>query len=242
MGSLVPHPVIDNLKGIRRRIVEAARRAGRDPDGVELAAVTKFASEEAVRELIREGSVRWFGENRVQNARLRRDALGPEAGRVGWRFIGHLQTNKAKQALETFDSIDSLESLRLAEALEKRLRTEGRRLPVLIQVKLTGKETQSGVEPGELGGFLKQLEDFPSIDARGLMAIAPMLEPVEAVRPFFRQVREVFERHFPERTDGARRLLSLGMSRDFEVAIEEGANLVRVGSALFAGDEAGTGA
>ncbi|MFH1726280.1 MAG: YggS family pyridoxal phosphate-dependent enzyme [Elusimicrobiota bacterium] len=238
-GEVSSNTLLDNLTGIQRRIGAAARRAGRAPKTIELVAVTKHAPIAAVRTLIEKGGVRWFGENRVQDGRRRREALGPEAARVGWRFIGHLQTNKVAPALEMYDWIDSVDSLRLAEALDKRLRLDKdeKRQRVLVQVKLTGKETQSGVAPGELEAFLRRLRPLSRLRIRGLMGIAPFLEPIESVRPHFRKLRELFERFFPRGDDGEGEgpYLSLGMSRDFEIAVEEGANLVRIGTSLFAG-------
>lgn len=230
--------ILENLKDIRRRMDAAARRRGRDPRGVELVAVTKYAAVEPLRELLRSGALSFVGENKVQDALKRREALGADARRARWRFIGHLQTNKARHALEAFDSVDTVDSLRLAEALSGRL-PPGRVLPVLVQVKLAERETQSGVAPEDLPGMLDALRRFPNLAVSGLMAIAPMLEPVERVRSHFRGMRELFERHFlSERPPVPEPRLSLGMSGDFEIAIEEGANLVRVGSALFAaGDE-----
>lgn len=233
--------ILDKLEGVRQRIDAAARRAGRDPEGVELLAVTKHAGIGDIRDLIRSGAVPWLGENRVQDARMRREQLGADAAKARWRFIGHLQTNKVKQALGMFDWIDSVDSLRLAETLHKRLAAAGGTQRVLVQVKLSDKETQSGVRLDELDGFLERLEAFPSLRPRGLMAIAPYIEPLEAVRPYCRRAREAFERHFSQagggKGDGP--YLSLGMSRDFEIAVEEGANLVRIGTALFGDQEVG---
>lgn len=226
--------ILERHQEVRARIAAAARRSGRGPEDVELVAVTKYAAPEDVRELLERGLIRQCGESRVQDAVRRREALGAAAKGAVWRFIGHLQTNKAAAALASFDWLDSLDSRRLAEALQERLARQGRVLPVLVQVKLAPRESQSGVSPEETPGFLESLRAFPNLRVRGLMAIAPNLEPVEAVRPHFRRLRELFERCFPARAGAEERpLLSMGMSRDFEIAVEEGANLVRVGSALF---------
>ncbi|MBI3552876.1 MAG: YggS family pyridoxal phosphate-dependent enzyme [Elusimicrobia bacterium] len=222
--------ILDNIRQIRYRIAAAAKRAGRDPNGVTLIAVTKYAKQEQVLELLQSGEVREIAENRVQDASARRSALGGKAGAVVWRLIGHLQSNKAKKALEVFDAVDSLDSLKLAEALEKASSGTDRKLPVLIQVKLSGKETQSGVAPEAVGGLIEGLKPLEHLAVRGLMAIAPNVEPVEAVRPHFRRMRELFERNFSG-VPGAQ--LSLGMSRDFELAVEEGATHVRVGTSIF---------
>ena len=222
--------VIDKLKQIRLRIDAAAQRAGRDPRKVSLIAVTKYAKLESIIELLDSGLVSEIGENRVQDAQKKKEALGERAGKVAWRLIGHLQTNKAKHALKVFDAIDSIDSLKVAKAIEGQLAGGDRKLPVLVQVKLSDKETQSGTDPKNVGGLLKELETCPHLDVRGLMAIAPDTELAEAARPHFKRLRELFERHFGGREDAQ---LSMGMSRDFEVAVEEGATVVRVGSSIF---------
>ncbi len=230
--------ILDNLNAVLERVEAAARRAGRDPQEVELVAITKKASDEDVRTLLSSGKVRWLGENRVQDAKKRREALGADAAKARWRFVGHLQTNKVNQALGLFDTIDSLDSLKLAAALDKRLATAGKELPVLVQVKLTDRDTQSGVSPEGLKDFLDRLSAFPRLKPSGVMAIAPMQGPLEAVRPYFRRLREAVRGAFAERLpNGERPRISSGMSRDFEIAIEEGADLVRIGTALFASSE-----
>lgn len=222
--------ILDKVRQIRYRIAVAAEKAGRNPNDVALVAVTKYAELEKVRELLRTGEVREIAENRVQDAQARKTELGEQAAAVQWRLIGHLQTNKAKKALEVFDAIDSLDSLKLGEALEGTLAAQDRALPVLLQVKLSEKQTQSGVAPEVVEGLLEGLKAFPHLKARGLMAIAPELEPVEAVRPYFKEMRRLFERNFSN-VPGAQ--LSMGMSRDFEIAVEEGATHVRIGTSIF---------
>lgn len=222
--------ILDRLREIISRVRAAAERAGRDPAAVQLVAVTKYATAAQAAELIRTGLVSQIGENKVQEAMAKRLALGDLASKVSWRLIGHLQTNKARQAGELFDAVDSVDSVKVAAALDGALADSGRRLPVLAQVKLSGKETQHGTRPEDLPGLLKALEGFRSLEVRGLMALAPELEPVEAVRPHFRMMRRLFEDLFAGK-DGA--TLSMGMSRDFELAVEEGATQVRVGSSIF---------
>lgn len=221
--------ILENLHDVLSRIEGAARRAGRDPADVTLVAVTKKAGAEAILELARSGRVKQLGENRVQDAAAKRRQLEGKLSGVAWRMIGHLQRNKARAALEVFDTVDSLDSLPLAQKLDGELSAAGRDMPVLVQVKLTGKETQSGVAPEAVPEFLARLRELPRLRVRGLMAIAPELEPVAAVRPYFRRLKELFDRSFP----GKGGILSMGMSRDFEIAVEEGSNMVRVGSALF---------
>ena len=225
--------VLENLSRIRSAVASAARRSDRPEAGIELAAVVKKASLEDVRTLLASGQVLQFAENRIQDALRRRTALGPDAGKVRWRFIGHLQTNKVRQALEAFDAVDSLDSLRLAEALEHRLTPAGRTLDVLIQVKLTGREAQSGVPMEDVGTFLRGLARFPHLRPNGLMGIAPLEEEGDP-RETFRSMRRLFEGLFPQPyVPGRGPYLSLGMSQDFETAVEEGANLLRIGTALF---------
>lgn len=224
--------ILENLNGVLSRIEAAAGRTGRDPSRVELVAVTKYATAQAVVELVQSGRVRHVGESRVQDAAAKKTALaGSSAAQASlvWRMIGHLQRNKARQALEVFQAVDSLDSLPLAERLDGLLAESGRTLPVLIQVKLAERETQAGIAPEAVGEFLEKARSYPRLEVRGLMAIAPMLEPVEAVRPYFRRVRRLLEENFP----GEGAVLSMGMTRDFEIAVEEGATMVRVGSVLF---------
>jgi hypothetical protein len=192
--------------------------------------VTKYASLAQTREAIASGMVAEIAESRIQDAEAKKAALGDAAGRVRWRFIGHLQTNKAKKAAEIFDAVDSVDSLRVAQALEKALAPAGKTLPILVQVKLTERDTQGGAAPESLGGLLQELKAYPHLEVRGLMAIAPQARTPEEVRPHFRRMRGWFERFFADKP-GAQ--LSMGMSSDYEVAVEEGSTLVRLGSVVF---------
>lgn len=232
-GPILTHPVFDTWAALRRRLDEAARRAGRAPEAVGVVSVVKSAALGDISALRASGLCEWFAENRIQDASRRRAELG-ETSRNGWRFIGHLQTNKAKAALELFDWVDSLDSEDLAEALQRRLEGSERRLGVLVQVKLTGRETQSGLGPDAAAAFLERLKGYPNLRAAGLMGIAPQGTDPEEARPAFRRLKQLFDALFPgpvSRSQGP--WLSMGMSGDCEVAVEEGATLVRVGSALF---------
>jgi pyridoxal phosphate enzyme (YggS family) len=220
--------IIDNLRQIRSRMYAAAKRAGRNPDEITLCAVTKYAPLEAVKELLASGEIKEAAESRVQDAQKRFSELGAPADQVRWRLIGHLQTNKAKQAVELFDAVDSVGSVHLAQALEKRCAAAGKTLPVLLQVKLTEKETQGGCAPEEIPALLAEVERLPHLKVEGLMGIAP--EEEEKIRPAFRTAKGLFDRFFASRTGAT---LSLGMSHDFETAIEEGSTMVRIGSSLF---------
>lgn len=219
---------IDNLEKIRYRMNAAAARTNRDGGSLTLVVVTKYAPLTAVREALSSGLVTDAGESRVQDAEKKKLELGPLAGKVRWRLIGHLQTNKAKKAVSAFDAIDSVDSERLAAALDAAMKGSDKKLPVMIQVKLSERETQYGVDPAGLPGLIEAVRRLPGLELQGLMGIAPDVEPLEAVRPSFRLLRELRDAHLP----GGK--LSMGMSRDFEVAIEEGADMVRVGTQIFA--------
>ncbi|MCR4293928.1 MAG: YggS family pyridoxal phosphate-dependent enzyme [Elusimicrobia bacterium] len=219
---------IDNLEKIRYRMNAAAARTNRDGGAIGLVVVTKYASLNAVREALSSGLVTDAGESRVQDAEKKKLELGDLAGKVRWRLIGHLQTNKAKKAVQTFDAIDSVDSERLAGALDSALTGSDRKLPVMIQVKLSDSETQYGVSPAELPGLIEAVRKLPNLELQGLMGIAPNVEPLEAVRPSFKKLKGLRDEHLP----GGR--LSMGMSRDFEIAIEEGADLIRIGTQIFA--------
>lgn len=219
---------IDNLEKIRYRMNAAAARTNRDGGAIGLVVVTKYAALADVREALMSGLVTDAGESRVQDAEKKKLELGELAGKVRWRLIGHLQTNKAKKAVQTFDAIDSVDSERLAGALDAALTGSGRKLPVMIQVKLSDSETQYGASPAELPGLIEAVRKLPNLELQGLMGIAPNVEPLEAVRPSFKRLKGLRDEHLP----GGR--LSMGMSRDFEIAIEEGADLIRIGTQIFA--------
>jgi len=203
------------------RIQEAAARSGRDPASIRLIAVTKTVPAERIREAVACG-VRDVGENRLQEGLPKREALADP--NVTWHFIGRLQTNKAKKVAEAFDWVQSVDRIELAHRLNQHL--EAKRLPVLIEVNLNAEETKSGADESQLPQLVDALAHCDRLELRGLMAIPPLLDDAEAVRPYFKKLRELAERFgFKE--------LSMGMSHDFEVAIEEGATMIRVGSALF---------
>lgn len=227
--------IFDNIQGARQRIEAAASKSGRDPSKIELVAVTKYAAAQQIVEALKSGHIRHIGESRVQDAVLKRKKADSEGWpKALWRMIGHLQSNKAKKAVETFDTVDSLDSLRLGEALEAGLAEAGKTLPVLIQVKLGERQTQSGIAPESLEEFVQECRRFSRLRIQGLMTIAPMLDPVEAVRPYFRKLKELSDQILlSSKKEEANWTLSMGMSRDFEIAVEEGATMVRLGSELF---------
>lgn len=212
--------VAQRLEQVRERIAAACQRAGRSPREVSIVAVAKGFPPEAIREAW-EAGVRHLGENRVQEALAKRPHLQDLP--LTWHMVGHLQTNKVKAALELFDIIQSVDSLRLAQELDRRA---SRPMPVLLEVNVAGEASKFGFSPDELSQAWPRLRDLPNLEVRGLMTVAPIADDPEAVRPVFRRLREMAE------ALGLREL-SMGMSDDFEVAIEEGATMVRLGRAIF---------
>lgn len=216
--------VADRVDAVRQRIAEACERAGRSPEEVTLVAVTKTFPPEAIREAFAAG-VRHFGENRVQEAGAKLPSLDDLSPRPTWHMVGHLQTNKVKTALGLFDIIQSVDSLHLAEAISRRA-PHSVRVPVFLEVNVSGEETKYGFAPDELAESAEAARALLGLDVRGLMTIAPFVDDPETVRPVFRRLREL------ARELGLREL-SMGMTDDFEVAVEEGATVVRVGRAIF---------
>ncbi len=226
--------IVENIDQVQERIVSAARRANRRPDEITLMAVSKTFSPERIREAYAAG-VRIFGENRVQEFAGKADALRdlPEAE---WHLIGHLQTNKAVKAAELFPAIDSVDSARLADKINAAAEKIGRTISVLVEINVGGEQAKSGVAPAspELEQILLAAPQWKNLSFRGLMTIPPFTEDPAGARPFFRQLHQVRDRiaarHLPAITMD---VLSMGMSHDFEVAIEEGSTCVRVGTAIF---------
>ncbi|MFP4055712.1 MAG: YggS family pyridoxal phosphate-dependent enzyme [Candidatus Brocadiia bacterium] len=223
----------DNLADVRRRMADARHRAGRRPDDVRLVAVTKTVGPDAIRALQALG-LREIGENRVQDALRKQETL---EGRLGlrWHMIGHLQTNKARHALRLFDAVDSVDSVRLARELDRRAARDGLGpVPVLLECNVSGEGTKHGFPPGELPAALDAILPLERLAVEGLMTMAPLVADAEATRPLFAALRELAE-EARRRTGRPLPHLSMGMTQDFEVAIEEGATMVRIGSALFRG-------
>ena len=223
--------VAENIEHVQQRIRRACDRSGRAPADVRLIAVSKTMPAECVRQAYAAG-LREFGENRVQEAAAKRQALS-DLDAV-WHLIGHLQSNKAKQARQLFDWIHSVDSLPLAEKIDRSAAAPGRKLPVLIEVHLGEEAGKFGVEEDDLVRLAEQVGALPSLELRGLMTLPPFFDNPEDVRPHFRRLRELAARIEARNLPGvSMRELSMGMSHDFEVAIEEGATIVRVGTALF---------
>jgi pyridoxal phosphate enzyme (YggS family) len=217
----------ERLALVRRRIEAAAVRSGRPASAVTLVAVTKTMPVETIRETLAAG-VMILGENRVQEAR---DKIAALPGAAQWHLIGHLQTNKAGLATHLFDRVHSLDSIRLAHELDRHAAEAGRRLRCLVEVNVGGEGQKNGVAEADVRPLLEAVVRLPHIVVEGLMAIPPFLPDPEAVRPFFRRLRVLRDALAVEGVSLPD--LSMGMSHDFEVAIEEGATLVRIGTAIF---------
>ena len=217
--------IADNLNAIRRLISEAALRVGRNPDEVKLVAVSKTHPTDVLRKAIDAGAC-CLGESKVQEAESKIVELGREAAE--WHLIGHLQSNKARRAVQLFDVIQSVDSIELAQRLERICIEESRdELPVFVQVDLAGEETKSGVPEAALPPIIVYLKTCKQLRLKGLLIVPPYDDDVEKTRPYFERLREIRDNLLP----GGE--LSMGMSHDFETAIEEGATVVRVGTAIF---------
>jgi PLP dependent protein len=216
----------EKYRQVMLQITEAALRSGRDPGAVKLIAVTKTVGIEMVRRAATLG-IEDFGENRVQDAADKVAAM-PD---LRWHFIGHLQSNKVKEVLPAYVLIHSLDRLSLAEALQDQAKKVGRPAEVLIQVNVSEEQSKFGLAPDELPAFLEKISAFDQIRVKGLMTMAPYLEDPEETRSYFRQLRLL--RDANQKEGLALPELSMGMTNDFFVAVEEGATMVRIGSALF---------
>ncbi|MEW6570617.1 MAG: YggS family pyridoxal phosphate-dependent enzyme [Nitrospirota bacterium] len=224
--------LLENIKNAYRRISSAAIRSGRSPFDVKLIAVTKTVGTERIKEAVELG-LRAFGENRVQEAKVKISNLRSQISNsvIEWHLIGHLQKNKAKTAIRLFDVIQTLDSIELAALLNKCAEREGKSQRVLIQVKLSEEEAKHGVEPKKLMELIEAVSKMENLMLEGLMMMPPFFEDPEMARPYFRRLRELRDEaerrgyRFPE--------LSMGMTNDFEIAILEGATMVRIGTALF---------
>ncbi len=222
--------IAENLRSVRSRIEAAARKGGREPEAVTIVAVTKTVAPERIREAVASG-ITCLGENRVQEARDKIAAIGRVAQ---WDFIGHLQTNKAALAATLFDRVHSVDSERVAWALDRAARKQGRRLPVLVQVNLSGEESKFGIESGAALDLLHSIAGLANLAVEGLMTIPPYFDNPEKTRALYRGLRELRDEAAALALAGvAMTHLSMGMSHDYPVAVEEGATLVRIGTAIF---------
>lgn len=221
-----------NIAGIQAGITEACAASGRNPSEISLMAVTKYASSDDIRLFLSTGFSKIVGENKVQSVKARwiDGDLADLRKNINLHLIGHLQTNKAKAAVEIFDSIDSIDSLKIAKAVDRHAAEAGKIMPVLVQIKLTESETQSGIDPEEAGSLLIQMRQMKNLLVKGYMAIAPAYAGSEEILKSFRRAKELFDRDFSG-TAGA--ILSLGMSEDYKEASMSGSTMLRIGGAFF---------
>jgi PLP dependent protein len=218
-----------NIDRLSERIAAAAARSDRRADEITLVAVSKTFSGDAIRAAYSAG-LRHFGESRVQEWEAKRAGLSDLS--AWWHFIGHLQTNKARRAVELFDRVDSIDDPAIARRLDEAATEQNKRLPVLIEVRLGGEPGKSGVSESKLPGLAEAVLKMPHLELLGLMSVPPYFEEPWQARPFFRRLRELRD-DLSERMDWPLAVLSMGMSHDFEIAIEEGATEIRVGTAIF---------
>jgi PLP dependent protein len=223
-----------NIAEVQHRIASASRRAGRQTQEVVLMAVSKTHPTERIRAAYA-GGIRVFGENRVQEFSGKADSL-LDLVQAEWHMIGHLQSNKAAKAAELFAAVDSLDSIKLADRLNSAAEQENKKIPVLIEINVGGEESKSGVPPEsrDLEDLLQSVPRFAALEFRGLMTVPPFSDDAQGARPYFRRLRELRDSIARRKLPGiSMEVLSMGMSHDFEVAIEEGSTCVRVGTAIF---------
>jgi len=220
--GLLNMDIAHNIREVRERIARAAARAGRSPADVTIVAVTKTVTEQAIREAVAAGICN-LGESRVQEAQRKIAQMAGCEPKPVWHMIGHLQRNKVQTALEIFDIIQSIDSVRLAREVSAQAKKV---VPVLLEVNVSGEETKGGFTTGELAGALKSISNLPNLSIKGLMTVAPWTDDAEEVRYVFRTLRELRDSYGLEH-------LSMGMSDDFEIAVEEGATMVRLGRIIF---------
>jgi pyridoxal phosphate enzyme (YggS family) len=222
--------VEDNIRRVREAMAEAARRSGRPPEAIRLMAVTKTVDDDRILAAIRAG-VELIGENYVQEAKRKIEKLGKTSE---WHLIGRLQTNKAKHAVYLFDMIHSVDRLELAAELDRRARVAGRVIPILIEVNVGGEESKSGVPFNSAPDLIRMAAPLANLSIRGLMTMPPWFDDPEESRPYFRAMRELRDRITGEAIPRVEmRELSMGMTDDYVVAIEEGATIVRIGRGIF---------
>jgi hypothetical protein len=221
--------ISENLKAVTQRISMSCDKSGRPKDAVKLICVTKTVGLKEIEEILASG-LKDIGENRVQDALLKHKTIGD---RAIWHLIGHLQTNKVRDAVGIFSLIHSVDSLRLAEAIDKEAKRIGKVQDVLIQVNTSGEESKFGMSRDEAIPFFEKVASYPNISILGLMTMAPEVEDPEKTRPCFRKLRELRDEINAMGGRHALQILSMGMTNDFEIAIEEGSTMIRVGRAIF---------
>ena len=222
--------ILNNVSNVRERIIKACIKSGRQPEDVRLVAVSKKMPSEKVTAAIDAG-VTVFGENYIQESREKIGLIGKN---VSWHFIGHLQSNKAKYAVDLFDMIHSVDSFHLADAINREAKKRGRKMPVLLQINISGEESKHGTDPQKAVLLIKEISTLENISVQGLMTMPPWSSDPEDSRPYFSTLRNLRNDLQAENLENVTlKELSMGMSSDYEVAIEEGATLVRVGTAIF---------
>lgn len=229
-NELRPEQLADNIARVRARIAEAARKVGRDPAEITLVAVSKTKPRELV-EMAYNVGVRDFGENRVQEALAKIEQFHPQG--VRWHLIGHLQSNKASKVVAPFACVHSVDSLHLAQTLNRHAEEQGKQLSILLQVNVADEASKEGMSLAETPERARQIAALPALHIEGLMTIAPLVSDPQEVRPVFCELRLLRERLRDEVSAASWEQLSMGMTDDYHVAIEEGATIVRVGRAIF---------
>jgi len=222
--------VTENIKIVREKIAEAALRAGRDPSEVRLMGVTKTVDDDRIMESIRAG-IDIIGENYVQEAKRKIEKMGRS---LPWHLIGHLQTNKAKYAVKLFDMVHSVDRISLAQELSRRTAMIDAEMKILVEVNVSGEESKDGIAPELAIDLVREAAKLPGLKIKGLMTMAPWFDDQEDARPYFRRLRELKDAIGEAKISGVEMAeLSMGMSGDYEVAVEEGATIVRVGTKIF---------
>mgnify|MGYP001255511867 CR=1 FL=1 len=220
----------ENITILRQKISEAAAKSGRKPEDICLIAVTKTIPVDVIQQAVNLG-INFLGENRVQEAKSKVDLV---TGDVQWHLIGHLQRNKVKAAVKIFSMIQSVDSLELGEEINKRASQIDKVMDILIQINIGNEPQKSGIEVQKAPELIKDLAKLPNLRIKGLMAIPPLIEDLEKIRPYFRKMKQLFDDIARQNIDNVEmRYLSMGMTNDFTVAIEEGANMIRVGTGIF---------
>lgn len=220
----------DNFKRVRARIADAASRAGRNPEDIKLVVVSKTVEVDKIKQAIKAGAT-ILGENYIQEARNKIKEIGQGAR---WDFIGHLQSNKAKPAVDLFEMIHSVDRLSLAQEINRVAEKKRKRMRILIQVNISGEETKSGIDSQRVSPLVREIASMSNLSLEGLMTMPPYFDDPENARPYFTALRELRDTILEKNIEGINlKELSMGMSGDFEVAIEEGSTLVRIGTAVF---------
>ena len=225
----------ENWTRLKEDVSRVCRQVGRDPNDIIIVGATKYADANQIRTAVKAG-MRHIGENRVQDAREKFRVLSSELAEVRKHMIGHLQSNKVKLAVELFDSIDSADSFKLVQAIERCSGSAGKIMDVFIQVNTSGEEQKSGIPAQDAEALIEQCKDFSNIRIVGLMTVGPLTEDQDQVRVCFRELRKIFASasdHLSTQKNLDLQYLSMGMTHDYPLAIEEGANLIRIGSAIF---------